>query len=78
MRGVAWTVAINPDGNTYASTGSTGLLRIHSAQPGTFGETLESLSPRTDGKNKFGMSLAYVRGALLTLTGSTRVNSARD
>lgn len=48
----AWSVSINPKGGTYASTGGTGNVTIHSAEPSTFGER-RSMLP--SGRSKFGM-----------------------
>lgn len=62
----AWVISLSPQGDHYASTGSSGTVRINSANPDNFGETLETLSPRTDGRNKFGMHVVYVRWSLLT------------
>ncbi|KAF9269380.1 WD repeat-containing protein 61 [Marasmius fiardii PR-910] len=49
----AWSVSLNPKGETYASSGGSGKVTIHSAQPsGNFGERLTSI---TSGRTKFGM-----------------------
>ena len=58
----AWSVSLNPQGDYYASTGSDGTVKINTADPSNFGETVETLAPRTDGRNKFGMHVAYVCG----------------
>jgi hypothetical protein len=55
--GLAWSVSLNPQGETYASTGTSGNISIHSAQPSNFGERLSTLS---SGQNKFGMFCAHV------------------
>lgn len=52
---------MSPAGKLYASTGSSGTVRINSADPETFGNTLETLTPRADGRNKFGMHVSCVR-----------------
>ncbi|KAF8589632.1 WD repeat-containing protein 61 [Ramaria rubella] len=51
-----WAVSLNPNGQTYASTGSDGEIAIRSAASADFGATLQTLSP---GKSKFGMSLSH-------------------
>jgi WD repeat-containing protein 61 len=56
--GIAWSVSLNPKGETYASTGGSGNVTIHSAQPNDFGERLSSLS---SGRNKYGMHCSHVR-----------------
>ncbi|KDQ63966.1 hypothetical protein JAAARDRAFT_201435 [Jaapia argillacea MUCL 33604] len=48
----SWSVSLNPLGGTYASTGGSGNITIHSAEPSTFGERKSKLS---SGRNKFGM-----------------------
>ncbi|EKM60117.1 uncharacterized protein PHACADRAFT_251012 [Phanerochaete carnosa HHB-10118-sp] len=48
----AWSVSINPTGETYAATGGTGNVTIHSADPQSFGERRAVLP---SGRNKFGM-----------------------
>ncbi|KDR84418.1 hypothetical protein GALMADRAFT_237275 [Galerina marginata CBS 339.88] len=48
----SWSVSLNPKGDTYASTGSSGNVLIHSAQADNFGERVATLS---SGRNKFGM-----------------------
>ena len=55
--GLAWSVSLNPQGETYASTGTSGNIFIHSAQTSNFGERLSTLS---SGQNKFGMFCAHV------------------
>jgi hypothetical protein len=54
----AWSVSLNPKGGTYASTGGSGNVTIHSAESSNFGERLETLS---SGRNKFGMHCKHVR-----------------
>jgi len=54
----AWSVSLHPQGETYASTGGSGNVSIHSAQPNNFGEKLSALS---SGRQKFGMYCAHVR-----------------
>ena len=54
---LAWSVSLNPHGETYASTGTSGNIFIHSAQTSNFGERLSTLS---SGQNKFGMFCAHV------------------
>lgn len=54
---VAWSVSLNPRGGTYASTGGSGNVTIHSADTGSFGERRATL---TSGRNKFGMHCEYV------------------
>ena len=55
---LAWSVSLNPQGETYASTGTSGNVFIHSAQTSNFGERLSTL---TAGRTKFGMFCAHVR-----------------
>ncbi|KAF8339184.1 WD repeat-containing protein 61 [Cantharellus anzutake] len=55
----AWSVSLHPQGGNYASTGASGTLRISSADPESFGNILQTLSPRTDGRNKFGLHAKY-------------------
>ena len=50
-------MSLNPQGETYASTGASGNVFIHSAQITNFGEKLSTLSP---GRNKFGMFCTHV------------------
>ena len=54
---LAWSVSLNPRGETYASTGTSKNVFIHSAQTSNFGERLSTLS---SGRNKFGMFCAHV------------------
>ncbi|KAF4619728.1 hypothetical protein D9613_004714 [Agrocybe pediades] len=53
----SWSVSLNPLGGTYASTGSSGNVTIHSAQIDNFGERQATLP---SGRNKFGMFCSYV------------------
>ncbi|KAI0711154.1 WD repeat-containing protein 61 [Cerioporus squamosus] len=48
----SWSVSLNPRGGTYASTGGSGNVTIHSAETPTFGERRATL---TSGRSKFGM-----------------------
>ncbi|KAI0360565.1 WD repeat-containing protein 61 [Trametes cingulata] len=48
----SWSVSLNPKGGSYASTGGSGNVTIHSAEPGSFGERRATL---TSGRSKFGM-----------------------
>ncbi|KAF8484580.1 WD repeat-containing protein 61 [Russula ochroleuca] len=48
----SWSVSLNPKGGTYAATGGSGNVTIHSAEPETFGERRTTLS---SGRGKFGM-----------------------
>ncbi|TCD60150.1 hypothetical protein EIP91_010633 [Steccherinum ochraceum] len=52
----AWAVSLNPKGGTYASTGGSGNVTIHSAERDSFGERRATLA---SGRNKFGMSCKY-------------------
>ena len=54
---LAWSVSLNPQGETYASTGISGNVFIHSAQPSNFGERLSTLP---SGRHKFGMFCSHV------------------
>ena len=54
---LAWSVSLNPQGETYASTGTSGNVYIHSARLGNFGERLSTLP---SGQSKFGMFCAHV------------------
>ena len=56
----AWSVSLNPRGGTYASTGGSGNVTIHSAEPGSFGERRATL---TSGRSKFGMFCKHVSHA---------------
>ncbi|KAK7681939.1 hypothetical protein QCA50_014901 [Cerrena zonata] len=48
----AWSVSLNPKGGTYASTGGSGNISIHSTESATFGERRATLP---SGRSKFGM-----------------------
>ncbi|KAL1943896.1 hypothetical protein VTO73DRAFT_3714 [Trametes versicolor] len=48
----SWSVSLNPKGGSYASTGGTGNVTIHSAEADSFGERRATL---TSGRSKFGM-----------------------
>ncbi|KAI0076931.1 WD repeat-containing protein 61 [Panus rudis PR-1116 ss-1] len=48
----AWSVSLNPKGGTYAATGGSGNVSIHSAESATFGEHRSTLP---SGRSKFGM-----------------------
>lgn len=48
----AWSVSLNPKGRTYASTGGSGNVTIHSAERDSFGERRATLP---SGRSKFGM-----------------------
>jgi len=54
----AWSVSLNPKGSTYAATGGSGNVTIHSAEPETFGEQRTTLQ---SGRGKFGMQCSHVR-----------------
>lgn len=55
---LAWSVSLNPKGETYASCGGSGNVFVHSAQASNFGEILSTLS---SGRHKFGMHCSHVR-----------------
>ncbi|KAF9004277.1 WD repeat-containing protein 61 [Cyathus striatus] len=52
----SWSVSLNPKGETYASTGGSGNVWIHSAKSDTFGERLATLPSN---RSKFGMFCAH-------------------
>jgi len=52
----SWSVSLNPKGGTYAATGGSGNVAIHSAEPETFGERRTILS---SGRGKFGMRCSH-------------------
>ncbi|KAF5390978.1 hypothetical protein D9757_004005 [Collybiopsis confluens] len=52
----AWSVSLSPSGSTYASAGGSGILKIHSAEPESFGRQLSTVF---SGRNKFGMCCSY-------------------
>ncbi|KAF5321064.1 hypothetical protein D9619_000132 [Psilocybe cf. subviscida] len=55
----SWSVTLNPKGETYASTGGSGNVAIHSAQTDNFGEKVTTLTAASSGKSKFGMFVAH-------------------
>jgi len=55
----AWSVSLHPQGANYASTGASGTVKICSIDPDSFGNILQTLSPRADGRNKFGLHAKY-------------------
>ncbi|KAH9179507.1 WD repeat-containing protein 61 [Lactarius sanguifluus] len=48
----SWSVSLNPRGSTFAATGGSGNVTIHSAEAETFGEQRTTLQ---SGRGKFGM-----------------------
>ncbi|PPQ92751.1 hypothetical protein CVT25_003860, partial [Psilocybe cyanescens] len=52
----SWSVSLHTGGDTYASTGGSGNVLIHSARPDNFGERISTLP---SGRNKFGMFCSY-------------------
>ncbi|KAI0000061.1 WD repeat-containing protein 61 [Russula vinacea] len=52
----SWSVSLNPKGGTYAATGGSGNVTIHSAEPETFGERRTTMS---SGRGKFGMRCSH-------------------
>jgi len=52
----SWSVSLNPKGGTYAATGGSGNVTIHSAEPETFGEQRTVLQ---SGRGKFGMRCTH-------------------
>ncbi|KAL0950397.1 hypothetical protein HGRIS_010355 [Hohenbuehelia grisea] len=52
----SWSASLHPNGDTYCSTGSSGNVTVHSAQPNNFGERLSTLS---SGRAKFGMRCVH-------------------
>ncbi|KAI0265206.1 WD repeat-containing protein 61 [Gloeopeniophorella convolvens] len=52
----SWSVSLNPKGGTYAATGGSGNVTIHSAEPETFGEQRAVLQ---SGRGKFGMRCSH-------------------
>ena len=54
---IAWSVSLNPKGGTYAATGGSGNVTIHSAEPETFGEQRTVLQ---NGRGRFGMRCSHV------------------
>ena len=53
----AWSVSLNPRGSTFAATGGSGNVTIHSAEAETFGEQRTTLQ---SGRGKFGMRCRHV------------------
>ena len=53
----AWSVSLNPKGSTFAATGGSGNVTIHSAEAETFGEQRATLQ---SGRGKFGMRCSHV------------------
>lgn len=53
----AWSVSLNPRGSTFAATGGSGNVTIHSAEAETFGEQRTTLQ---SGRGKFGMRCSHV------------------
>jgi hypothetical protein len=78
---VAWAVSLCADGKTYASTGASGAITVHSAEPlspeidgDTFGQRLAQIPT---GRSKFGLYLDYnpvdsTRIAMSNETGQVR------
>ncbi|KAI0053797.1 WD repeat-containing protein 61 [Auriscalpium vulgare] len=70
----AWSVSLNPRGGTYASTGGSGNVTIHSALPETFGQQQAVLQ---SGRGKFGMRCSHspdgARVALAVETGQVYI-----
>lgn len=61
---IAWSVALCSDGKTYASTGASGGITIHSAVPSSEAEEGEDsfgtrLTHLSSGRSKFGLDLKY-------------------
>lgn len=57
----AWSVSLHPSGETFAATGGSGNISIHSADPASFGERKTVLP---SGRSKFGMCCKYVSAAI--------------
>lgn len=55
---LAWAVSLHPSAETYAATGASGNVTIHSAGPSNFGERIAKLE---SGRTRMGMSIAHVR-----------------
>jgi len=53
---VAWSVSLSPQGGTYAATGGSGNVTIHSANPENFGEHQGTLP---SGRSKHGMKCIH-------------------
>jgi WD repeat-containing protein 61 len=60
---VAWAVSLCADGKTYASTGASGGITIHSATPSSSSESEDAFGTRLahipSGRSKFGLDLEY-------------------
>lgn len=54
---VAWSVSLHPSGETFAATGGSGNIQIHSADPASFGERKTVLP---SGRSKFGLFCKHV------------------
>jgi hypothetical protein len=54
----AWSVSLNPNGETYAATGGSGNVVVYSAKADTFGQRVASLA---SGRSKYGMYCEHVR-----------------
>jgi len=52
----AWSVSLNPNKETYATSGASGNITIRSAKTDNFGARLSTLS---SGRSKFGMACAH-------------------
>ncbi|TFY67520.1 hypothetical protein EVG20_g3918 [Dentipellis fragilis] len=52
----SWSISLNPKGGTYASTGGSGNVTIHSAEQDGFGQPMATLP---SGRNKFGMQCMH-------------------
>lgn len=52
----SWSVSLNPRGSTFAATGGSGNVTIHSAEAETFGEQRTTLQ---SGRGKFGMRCSH-------------------
>ncbi len=63
-------MSLHPQGENYASTGSSGNVIVHSAEPDNFGQKLSTL---ISGREKFGMFCAYV-GIFLLLFPRTHIS----
>ena len=54
---IAWSISLHPDGETFAATGGSGNVTLHSANPTNFGDRLAKLE---SGRAKMGMCTVYV------------------
>ncbi|KAI0089348.1 WD repeat-containing protein 61 [Irpex rosettiformis] len=52
----AWSVSLHPSGSTFAATGGSGNITIHSAESSSFGERKATLP---SGRTKFGLCTKY-------------------